>query len=293
MGLKGVGGKSGSPEHSWPQRQKAQSGRTGMTDALGLRDKKVLVFGGTRKIGKAVALGYAQAGAEVTVTGRDGATGDTTVAELEASGCKAHFVDCDITSYESVAAAVARAIEKMGGLDVAIQNASGRTKVAQGFRPFSEIAPDEIAGYAQTHWVAKAYCVKAVLEPMRERGGGKIIVITSDSGKFPTVGESLIGGSAAAAHVMVRTLAKEFARWKINVNSVAITITDTGDWNNMIQSGAGANPQFAAKMFEKLAKRQIIHVEGRHVADAAVFLGSAMSDAITGQVLSVNGGVAT
>lgn len=264
-----------------------------MGDALGLSGRKVLVFGGTRKIGKAIALGFAGHGAEITVTGRDSATGAAMCGELEAGGARAHFVRCDITDFASVQAAVDTALKLMGRIDIAVQSASGRTARKQGFRPFSEIGADEIAGYASTHWVAKAYCVKAVLEPMREAGGGRIVVITSDSGKASTVGESLIGGSAAATHMMIRTIAKEFARWKININSVAITVTDTGDWENMIKSGAGANPQFSSKMFEKLAKRQIIHVEGRHVADAVVFLSSSMSDAITGQVLSVNGGVST
>ena len=264
-----------------------------MTDLLGVKGTGVVVFGGTRKIGLAIAEAYARAGANVVVTGRDAENGATVVAALESFGVRAYFVSCDITDYASVQASVSRSVELLGKIDVAVASASGRTKTAQGFRPFAEIDAADIGPYAHTHWVSKAYCVKAVLDHMRDSGGGKIVAITSDSGKSPTVGESLIGGSAAAMHNMVRTVAKEFARWKINVNSVAITVTDTGDWDKFISEGAGANPQFASKMFQKLAKRQIIHVEGRHVADAVLFLGSRMSDAVTGQILSVNGGVST
>ncbi len=92
---------------------------------------------------------------------------------------------------------------------------------------------------------------------------------------------------------MVRTLSKEFAQWRININGLAISITDTGDRPaSSSPAGYGARPEFAAKMFEKLAKRQIIHVEGKHVAGAALYLGSELCDATTDQIISANGGIA-
>lgn len=215
------------------------------------------------------------------------------VADINAAGAAGEFINCDITDYRSVERAVDQAVDKLGGLDVMVQSAAGRTNEPQGFRPFSEIDPAEIAGYTHTHWVAKAYCIKATLAPMIAQNRGKMVIITSDSGRFPTQGESLIGGGAAATLLMVRTLSKEFARWKININGLAISITDTGERApGTSPVGYGAQPEFAAKMFEKLAKRQIIHVEGKHVAGAALYLGSELCDATTGQILSVNGGIA-
>ncbi|MGE0598212.1 MAG: SDR family NAD(P)-dependent oxidoreductase [Dehalococcoidia bacterium] len=264
-----------------------------MTDLLNLQGKTVLVFGGTRKIGRAVGLAYAAAGARVAVTGRDRESGANMVGEIEAAGSEGFFVSCDITDYSSVEAAVNETVQRFGVIDVMVQSAAGRTSEPQGFRPFAQIDPSEIDGYARTHWVSKAYCIKATLAPMIEQNHGKMVIITSDSGRFPTQGESLIGGGAAASLLMVRTLSKEFARWKININGLAISITDTGDRPaGGGTSGYGGDPTFAAKMFEKLAKRQIIHVEGKHVAGAALYLGSELCDATTGQILSVNGGIA-
>lgn len=264
-----------------------------MTDLLNIRGKRVLVFGGTRKIGRAVALGYAAEGAHVVVTGRDSESGKRMVSELESLGAQGHFVACDITDYESVEAAVNETVVRLGGLDVMVQSAAGRTDEPQGFRPFADISPSEIPGYALTHWVSKAYCIKAALGPMREQNHGRMVIITSDSGRFPTQGESLIGGGAAATLLMVRTLSKEFIRWRVNINGLAISITDTGDRPaGGAPPGYGADPAFAKKMFEKLAARQLIHVEGKHVAAAALFLGSDMCEATTGQILSVNGGIA-
>jgi NAD(P)-dependent dehydrogenase (short-subunit alcohol dehydrogenase family) len=263
-----------------------------MDQVFNLQGKRVLVFGGTRKIGRAVALAYAAEGARVVVTGRDPENGTQMAQELREAAGHGEFVACDITDYASVEAAVARTVELTGGLDIMVQSAAGRTAEPQGFRPFADIDPAEIPGYAHTHWVSKAYCIKASLPVMRDQGSGKMVIITSDSGRFPTVGESLIGGGAAACIQMIRTLAKEFVRWHININGLAISITDTGDRARGAPGGYGARPEFAAKMFEKLAARQIIHVEGKHVATAALFLGSDASEATTGQTLSVNGGIA-
>jgi len=121
-----------------------------MVDLLGLEDKKVLVFGGTRKIGKAIALRFAAAGAEVTVTGRDAETGVSMCREIEDLGGRSHFAQCNITAYDSITAAVRQSTDLMGHIDVAVPSASGRTKDTQGFRPFAEIGPEEILGYANT-----------------------------------------------------------------------------------------------------------------------------------------------
>jgi 3-oxoacyl-[acyl-carrier protein] reductase len=258
----------------------------GYTD---LKGKNIVVFGSTRKIGRHVALAYAAAGAKVVVTGRDPASGERVEREAAELGGTAHFVKTDITDYASVEGAIAAAVERFGGLDVMVASASGRTEEPQGFRPFSEIAPEEFLGYSLTHWVSKLYCIKAALPVMRDAGGGKMVIITSDAGRTPTVGESLIGGGAAASMHTIRTLAKEFIRWRITINAVAISITDTGDGGG--GGGYGADPSFAAKMFEKLAARQVVRVEGRDVAAAALYLGSDAARAITGQSFSVNGGI--
>lgn len=98
--------------------------------------------------------------------------------------------------------------------------------------------------------------------------------------------------SSAAAQPR-QTLSKEFARWRININGLAMSITDTGDRPaSGFPSGYGAGPEFAAKMFEKLAKHQAIHLEGKHVAGAALCLGSELCDGTTGQIISANGGIA-
>jgi NAD(P)-dependent dehydrogenase (short-subunit alcohol dehydrogenase family) len=254
---------------------------------LKLQGKTAIVFGSTRKIGRHVALAYAAAGANVVLTGRAIESGERVLREIAELGGSADFVQTDITHYGSVDRAVHRAVDRFGRLDVMVASASGLAETTRGFTLFSQMPPEELLEYSLTHWIAKAYCVKAALQPMIDGGGGSMILITSDAGRAPTVGESMIGGGAAACIQMARTLAKEFLRWKITINTIAVSHTDTGDLPDTSPNA------FTAKMREKLIVRQTIPVTGGHVAAAAVYLGSDAARAMTGQVFSINGGIST
>lgn len=264
--------------------------------AIDASGKRVLIFGGTYRIGLSVARGFVQAGASVVVVGRSAERGASALAELESlhGAGEAHFLSADITDYAAVEATVAKAIALMGAVDVAVVSAAGRTDDPQGFRPFAHIDASEIPGYALTHWVSKAYCVKAVLPHMTEQGGGRIVLITSDAGRTPTQGESLIGGGAAATILMTRTLSKEFLRFNVTINCIAVSLTDTREGREDPAAAAGAGGQrseFQKKMSEKLAARQAIPVTGTDVANQTIFFATDVSRSTTGQTISINGGV--
>jgi len=272
-----------------------------MTYGMDAQGKRVIIFGGTYRIGLAIARGYVEAGAQVVVTGRSEDRGVSALGDLEARGGvgRVHFLSTDITDHAALKRCVEQAATLMGGVDVAVVSASGRTSEPQGFRPFVDIAPSEIQGYALTHWVSKALCVKAVLPEFERAGGGRIVIVTSDAGRTPTQGESLIGAGAAATIHMIRTLAKELLRFNITINGIAISLTDTRDQPRPNQGdvpglmGAPGQEGFGQKMREKLASRQSIRVMGQDVANAALYLGTDASRSTTGQTISINGGIST
>jgi 3-oxoacyl-[acyl-carrier protein] reductase len=119
--------------------------------------------------------------------------------------------------------------------------------------------------------------------------GGSIVMITTDAARVPTPGESIIGAVGASVILMTKALAREFSRWKIRVNSVAMTLTsDTPSWDRIF-----AKKDFETKVFSKALDR---FPSGRaptsdEVARTAVFLLSEDSGQINGQTVSVNGGL--
>jgi 2-hydroxycyclohexanecarboxyl-CoA dehydrogenase len=259
--------------------------------AFSLEGQSVLVAGSTRRVGKAVALRLGAAGARVGLSGRDAATGEAAVEEMTTLGYESAFFQVDLTDYSQVKAMVDRAIERFGRIDVLVASAAGRTANEPTWKPFHEVPVEDYFGYAVTQWFSKAYSIRAVLDHMIEHGGGKIVVIATDAGRFPTVGESMVGGGSAASIQMAKVLSKEFQRWKIRINVIAVSLVDTPD-SPIFHPPAGEEPpQFVAAMRERLLGRQKFLVTGDEVGDAVLFLASPAGDAITGQVFSVNGGI--
>jgi 3-oxoacyl-[acyl-carrier protein] reductase len=121
---------------------------------------------------------------------------------------------------------------------------------------------------------------------MVERKSGKIVFLGTDGGRWPTTGESIAGGVGAALIMSTKVLAKEFARWQIRVNTISISVTrDTPGLDWVLKDSP------AAKVFQKALKQQPFPVTSDDVAEAVLFFTSSESDQITGQILSVNGGL--
>lgn len=253
-----------------------------------LSGRVALVVGSTQGIGKEIALLFAENGGDIVVHGKDSTPepGQALVQRIEAMGRKAIFEEADMYNYSEIRRMVDKAIEAFGKIDILVAS-GGAAGLTENIKFFRETDPNDYIVLAQSQWLNRAYCVKAVLESMIQNQYGKVVMIGTDAGRIPTPGESMIGASGAALVLMTKALAHEFARWKIRVNAICLTvISDSLFLQGMLRSGSPAS-----KVFQKALDMQPFPVCAKDVAQAALFLASDVSDAITGQILSVNGGL--
>ena len=249
-----------------------------------LNGKVALVTGSSRDIGKAIALKLAENGADVVINGRNTEAGNKVVEQIKAMGRRSIFEKADLYNFSEVKQMADNVIEKLGKIDILV--ATGAAASAKGLpRFFREIDPEDYGVFATSRWFSRAYAIRAVLDHMIEREYGKIVMVTTDAGRIPTPGESMNGAAAAAVMLMTRALANEFTRWKIRVNCLSITITETETYQVGLNGPLG-------KIFQKAADRIPFGIDKpEDIAEAALFFASAESDQITGATLSINGGL--
>ncbi len=244
-----------------------------------------MVAGGTRGIGYAIAKALAAEGAFVTVTGRSEAHGADAIAKLTAVSDRVGFLAGNSRSYEDVSAIMAQASMQTGGIDLLV---SAGAEGPVGPKPFAEMTSDEIEEGVSARLYPRIFPVHAAIPALKVRGGAVLMVCT-DAARVPTPGEAVIGAVGASIILMTKALARELARWRIRVNAVAITLTsETPSWDRIF-----AKEDFESKLFAKALQR---FPGGRapsadEVAEAALFLLSGRATQVTGQTLSVNGGL--
>ncbi len=269
------------------------SSRKGTTSNMktNLQGRVAIVTGGSEGIGKSAALLMAESGADIAIATRGAEKAAPVVQQIRALGRKAAHVPVDVTSYPSCQEMVQKVIKDFGKVDIMIANGSPRWKHVRPL-PFAEVDPANYEDYLRMRLITRLYCIRAVLDHMREREYGKIVSVTTDAGRHPTPSESLIGAAAGGLIMMTKTLAREFSRWRIRVNTVSTTLTaDTPAYENF--SRIRESGEVIAKAFKKIEERVPL---GRlnlpaDVAYAVLYLASPESDQITGMTLSVNGGI--
>lgn len=255
-----------------------------MMNNMSLEGKVALVTGSSRGVGKAIALELARHKASLVLNGRYEEQGMELLKEIEQYDVPAIFQKADINNYQEVEQMVTNALEHFGKIDILVATGAAISGPLPNF--FRNIDPREYIDFVVVHWINRLYCIKAVLEHMIDQGGGRIVNITTDAGRWPTPGESMPGGAAAGLILCTKVLAKEFARWNIFLNSLCLTVTqDTPglDWV-LTQSPA-------SHVFRKALQRQVFPVTSQNIADVVLFLVSGKSDPMTGQIISINGGV--
>ncbi|NYT62502.1 glucose 1-dehydrogenase [Alcaligenaceae bacterium] len=249
----------------------------------GLTDKVVLVTGGGGGIGAALCQRFAQEGAKVAVFDLNTASADAVVAAIKKEGGQAAAYTVDISDHARVVAAVSEVEAQLGPVDVLVNNAGwdhGARFLDTDPVLWDKIVRINLLGPINLH--------HAVLKGMAERGKGRVVNIASDAGRVGSSGESVYSACKGGIIAFSKTMAREFARKQISVNVVCPGPTDTALFRDFAGQGeSGAKLKGALERaipFGRLGQPQ-------DVVGAVCFLASDDAAFITGQVLSVSGGL--
>ena len=249
----------------------------------GLKDKVAIVTGGGGGIGGATCRSFAEAGTTVAVFDIDGAAAERVASAIVAAGGAAISVACDITDHEIVAKAVAGVETKYGRIDILVNNAGWDV-----FRLFKDSTPAEWQKLISINLIGALNMHHAVLPGMIARGGGRIVNIASDAARVGSSGEAVYAACKAGLVGFSKTLAREHARHRINVNVVCPGATHTALFEGFKQ-GAG-NPEKLEEAFRRAIPMGRIG-EPEDLPGAILFFSSDDAAFITGQVISVSGGL--
>ncbi|HLW72072.1 MAG TPA: 3-oxoacyl-ACP reductase family protein [Candidatus Binataceae bacterium] len=242
--------------------------------------KVAIVTGAAQGIGRAIATRLADEGASVAIADIQEAAAAATAEELKAAGYVAMSVKLDVTSLESALATAERVAAEFGGIDVLVNNA-GWDKV----EPFLQSTPDTWDKVIAINFRGVIHCCKAVIPKLQARGGGKIVSTASDAGRVGSTGEAVYSGCKAGIIGFSKTLARELARYGINVNVICPGPTETA----LLHSAMEGQPKVLEAMKRGIPLRRLGQPED--LAGAVAFLASRDADYMTGQVLSVSGGL--
>ncbi len=245
-----------------------------------LTGKVAIVTGAANGIGRAIAVRLADEGAKVALADIQLDSAEQAAADIRRAGASAIAVALDITKLDEAIAAADRVESELGPIDILVNNAGWDIVL-----PFVESSPDLWDKVIAINFRGMLNCCKAVAPRMQSRGAGKIVSISSDAARVGSSGEAVYAGCKAAIIGFSKTLARELAANHIDVNVVCPGPTDTALLKNAM---AGRE-----KILEAMARGIPFRRLGQpaDLAGAVVFFASSDSDFVTGQVLSVSGGL--
>jgi len=249
-----------------------------------LEGRVAIVTGSGRGIGRAIALSFAENGANVVVNcytrvseGMDVAT------EIEELGRKSLFVKANVTDSEQVNEMMRQAIKTFGRIDILANNA-GINVLIEGRVPIHDFSEADWDRIIDVDLKGVFLCSKAAAQQMIKQGGGKIINISSVAGIVPLRNQSAYVAAKAGVINLTRAMALELAPHGINVNAIAPGSTLTEATKVLFYS----DPEKAEKTLSHIPLKR--PAEPKDIANAALFLASEDANYITGSVLVVDGG---
>ncbi|SFR17750.1 SDR family NAD(P)-dependent oxidoreductase [Desulfoscipio geothermicus] len=242
-----------------------------------LDNTNAIVTGAGQGIGKAIALMLASYGADLSIADKNAETLQVTRAEIEQLGRKCVAVPTDVTDFESVTAMVKQSRETLGRIDVLV-NTVGWDII----EPFWKNSLEYWDKIIDINYKSVVYCSRAVLDDMMENKAGKIINIASDAGRGGSSGETVYAGAKGGVIAFTKSLAREVAKFNIKVNCVCPGPTDTPLYRGQ--------PQKIREALERAIPLKRV-ASPDDIAGAALFFASGLADYITGQVISVSGGL--
>ncbi|MCW5655930.1 2-hydroxycyclohexanecarboxyl-CoA dehydrogenase [Hydrogenophaga sp.] len=248
-----------------------------------LSGKVVVVTGGGGGIGGAACRRFAAEGAQVGVLDMNLDAAQKVVDEIRAAGGKAAAFKCDITRRAEVDAAVAGVESALGPIDVLVNNAGWDV-----FKPFTKTVPAEWDKLIAINLTGALHMLHAVLPGMAERKYGRVVNVASDAARGGSSGEAVYSACKGGLVALSKTLAREHARQGITVNVVCPGPTDTA-----LLAGVAEGARDPAKLLEAFRSAIPLGRLGQpdDLASAIAFFGSDDAGFITGQVVSVSGGL--
>jgi 2-deoxy-D-gluconate 3-dehydrogenase len=247
---------------------------------IDLAGKTALVTGASRGIGRAIAVGYARAGADLVVSARTAEALAETVSEVEALGRKAFVVPADVTDRDAAQGMVRDAIAALGHLDVVVNNAGGTAFMA----PLTELRFDGWTKVMRLNTESVVHVMQAVGPHLLDRGSGSVINVASVAALGGTPMLTPYGASKAAVVSLTKSAAIEWASRGVRVNALCPGWTATDLNRNLWENEATSAAMMAHVPMGRWGRAE-------EMVGAAVFLASDSASYVTGQTLVVDGGI--
>jgi 2-hydroxycyclohexanecarboxyl-CoA dehydrogenase len=246
-------------------------------------EKVAFVSGAARGIGRAIASKLVGEHCAVAVADVLEDQARTAAGEIEAGGGRAVAIALDVTDTASVEQAVGQAVQSLGPIDILVNNAGW-----DEFRSFLETDEPFWDRVIEVNFKGCLRVTRVVLPGMVERGWGRVVNIGSDAGRVGSSLESVYSGSKGAVIAFTKTIAREVARSGVTANTVCPGPTDTPLLEEMVAAG-GDSARVIEAMRRAVPMKRLAMPE--EVAAAVSFLASEEAGFITGQTLSVSGGL--
>lgn len=250
---------------------------------INLAGKVALVTGGSRGIGRACALKYAEAGADVIINYVTSKGAAMEVArEIIGMGRRAYVIKADVSEEDDVECMMDFIAQNIGHLDIVVSNAA-----TGGFRPLLAANARHFQTTMSTNVLSLVYVVRAALPLLQKsKGRAKVVAISSHGSHMALPMYGLIGGSKAALESISRHLTLEVGDRGVNVNVVKAGLVETDSTRKI----PFADRMFAGRTEKSMMGERVL--EANDVANVVLFLSSPLSDLIQGETLTVDGGAA-